>query len=540
MFNMIRLKSSMYSEIVSHFRLLSVDKKNLLKYLSSPYRIALISIFTVLFLPHVFVVVKDINFVMAYEVDPGSMIQSILSLYQHSYNMNAAYHSSYYGWTYFSINFFLLLPVYVVTALKIVPNDFYLFVSIRFLFFMIGLASVLAFFEVAKRTLKHNFLSFTCALLFIASPAVFLYFYFLHPESTGLLFLFLGVLCLLKFNDGKAENYRWYTFGLLSLILSALSKQVFFITAPPILFLFYYLYCHYHNISILRFAVSRRFAKILLSSILLSVLVFFIINPYAFIQPKIFITNQTFMFSTQSQGTLFDMQIQAIKQWLEIIKAMPIIYVSIITIPFTLLGTIIFWRDQKAGKIFYIVNIIGAALYITIISVSASILVQPGYFAPIYPFFILNLMSIPLYIIRKWNVSLIKLLTIIPLIYFLFFVLVGDFFVSIPMGYARLMYQNTSIYKVYTYVEDNVPDGSKIAYDHHVAIPSDKGIIGCHFWQGCGTDYIEEFQPDYVIYDENWTCCGDTSTARLTKYVNEHHFILIDTIDSVSIWKKPP
>lgn len=132
----------------------------------------------------------------------------------------------------------------------------------------------------------------------------------------------------------------------------------------------------------------------------------------------------------------------------------------------------------------------------------------------------------------------------IPLAYLLFFVLVADFSISIPMGYTRLMYKNTLIYKVYNYIEENIPNGSKIAHDHFVAIPSDKGIIGCHFWQGCGTDYIEKFQPDYVIYDENWTCCGDKSTARLTKYINDHHFILIDTIvfdnATVSVWKKPP
>lgn len=539
MFNTIRLKPSVYNEIVSHFRLLSIDKKSFLDYLSSPYRIILISIFTILFFPHVFVVVKDINFVKAYEVDPGSIIASILSLYQNSYNMNAAYHSSSYGWTYYSINYFLLMPIYLAKVLKIVTDDYFFFVGLRFIFFMIGLSSVFAYFEVAKRILKHTFLSFMATFLYIASPAVYPNFYFLHPESTGLLFLFIGVLCLLNFNDGKAENYRWYTLGLFSLVLSALSKQVFFITALPVLFLFYYLYCHHHNISILKFVFSRQFARILLSSTLLSVFVFFVINPFAFIQPKIFIANQIRVFMNQTQGSIF--HVEAVMKWLETIKKIPVIYLSIILLPFTLLGAIIFGRDQKVGKIFYIVNIIGSCFYVIIISVSARYLIQVTYFAPIYPFFVLNLINIPLYIVRKWNINIIKSLFMIPLAYFLFFVLVADFSISIPKGYARLMYKNSHIYKVYSYIEEKIPRGSKVAYDHHVAIPSDKGITSCHFWQGCGTDYIEKFQPDYVIFQENWTLNGlpHPQTERLTKYVNDHHFILIDTIESVSVWKKP-
>lgn len=547
--NMInRLKSSKYYiEIASHFQLLSVDKKNFYEYFSSPYRIILIIIFTILFLPHVFVVVKDINFVTAYEVDPGSIIRSILSLYQNSYNMNSAYHSSYYGWTYYSISYFILMPIYFAKALKIITDDYYFFVGLRFIFFMIGLFSTLAYFEIAKRILKHTFLSFIAALLYIASPAISVYFYFLHPESTGLLFLFLGVLCLLNFKDEKAENYRWYTLGLLSLVLSALSKHVFFITALPVLFLFYYSYCHFHNVSILKFAVSNQLAKVLGLSTLLSVLIFFIINPYAFIQPKLFIANQRFMFSTQSEGAIFEIQMQALKQWLEIIKAMPIIYVSIIIVPITLFGAIIFWRNHKAGTIFYVVNIIGAVFYTTIISVSASYLTQPGYLAPVYPFFILNLMIIPLYIFRKWNMYIVKWVTIISLAYFLFFVLVHDFSISIPASNVRMRYQESLIYKVYEYIEENVPYGSKIAHDHLVPISSEKAVIGCQYWQGCGTDYIEEFNPDYVIFSENWLFNGERlpEALRLEKYVSDHHFILVDTIRhegadfTISVWKKP-
>lgn len=536
------LRSSIYPSIISHFRLFSIDKKGLLAYLSSPYRIFLISMFTLLFLPHVFVAVRDINFVIAYEVDPGSIIQAIMSLYKHSYNMNLSYHSKYYGWTYYAISYLLLMPVYVAKLLKIIRDDYYFFVGLRFIFFSIGLLSALAYFEVAKRVLKSILLAFVSALLFIASPAISRYFYFIHPESTGLLFSFLGVLCLLRFNDKRGEDIRWYTFGLISLVLSALSKQVFFITALPVLFLFYYSYCYYHNVSIWRFAVSKQFVRILLFTVFLSVLIFFIINPFAFFQPKTFFANQMFMFSTQTHGVVS--QIEAIRNWLGTVRKIPIIYISMFSAPVTLVGAGILGRNQKIGRALFFVSMISSILYIILISISARYLIQEGYFAPIYPFFILNFLIIPLYVIRKWNVNWLKLVITVPLIYFLFFVLVSDFSVSISRGYARLMYKNSIIYQTYAYIQENIPSGSKIAHDHLVAVPSSNGLVGCQYWyDGCGTDYIEQFQPDYVIFSETWKFNGETvpETRRLKKYVLDHRFRLIDTIgnNQISVWKKP-
>jgi hypothetical protein len=544
---LIQLKSSVSYEIASHFKLLSVDRESLLKYFSSPYRIILIIIFAVLFFPHVFAVVNDLNFIIAYEVDPGSIMKAILSLYQHSYNMNESFHSRYYGWTYYAINYVLLMPIYLAKVFRFFTADYYIFVAIRFIFFMIGLASVLAFFQVAKRTLNHTFLSFTATLLYIASPTIYRFFYLVHPESTGLLFSFLGVLCLLKFNEGKAENYRWYTFGLLSLVLSALSKHFFLVTALPVLFLFYYLYCYHHHLSILKFTFSRRFAKILSLSVLFSILIFFIVNPFAFIQAKVFIGNQMSFFSGNTQSQQIT-SMEAIRRWFEQIKTVHIMYISILVFPITLLGAIVLGRDQKVGRLFYLVNLIGCLLYVVLVSLSMKYIINVTYFSHIYPFFVLNFLSIPLYIVRKWNVNIIKLLVMIPLAYFLFFVLVADFSVTIPIGFTRLMYKDTIAFKVFSYIEDKIPPGSKVANDHLVGLPSDKNLIDCDYWaSACGTDYIEEFQPDYVIFSENWKFNGQTlpGTLRLKKYVSDHGFILIDTISSkgvyytISIWKKP-
>src|SRR5215213_3547396 len=233
---LVDIRTTMSEQVRSHLELLSIKVKDVQSFISSPYRIVLIVLFTILFLPHVFVAVEDISLLRAYEVDPGSIVASIESLYQRPsfYNMNAPYHSRFYGWTYYWINFILVAPVYILTTLRLLQGYYFFLVSIRLVLFLLGLASLLAFSEVAKRFLKHDLLAFAAGLLYIASPAVSKFFYFIHSETTGLLFLFLGILCLHKFHEQAARDFRWYTLGLLFLTLSILSKHIFLFTALPV------------------------------------------------------------------------------------------------------------------------------------------------------------------------------------------------------------------------------------------------------------------------------------------------------------------
>ncbi|HZY09662.1 MAG TPA: hypothetical protein VFF29_00765, partial [Bacteroidota bacterium] len=124
------------------------------------------------------------------------------------------------------------------------------------------------------------------------------------------------------------------------------------------------------------------------------------------------------------------------------------------------MGAFILRTDKKAEKMLYIVNIIGAILYIIIISVTSRYIIYDGYYAPIYPFFILNLMAISLYIVRSLNLNLLKLLFIISLIYFWFLVGLSEFSTSIPIGFARLMYKESLVFKTYDYIKNEIPNGS--------------------------------------------------------------------------------
>ena len=541
----------MWPQVRSHGELLIVRGKDIRSFFASPYRVGLMVLFTILFLPHVFVMVEDISLVGAYEVDPGSIVLSIQSLYQrsHFYNMNAAYHSMFYGWTYYWISFILAAPGYILMKLGVVDGYYLFLVSIRLILFLIGLASALAFFEAARRFLRHDLFSFIASLLYMASPTVSRFFYFIHPETTGLLFLFLGILCLQKFHEQSARALRWYTFGLLFLVLSVLSKHGFAFIVLPVLFAYVYIYCCHHNISLFRFVVSKKFGVGLLASFLFACLIFFVIDPFAFLQPRIFVGNQILLFSTQTHGSATEAG--AITVWLNILKNMSLVFISLILAPFSLVGAILLRSVQKVDRMLYITNLLGTLSFTFFHIISLRYIIYDGYLAPIYPLFILNIFGMALFVVRKSDVEPLKFVTVLALTVFLSFVLIKDFSISIPTAQARLRYKDSLAYKSYQYIETKIPDGKKIAYDYFVAIPSNKHIYACKNTQRCGTDYIEEFHPDYVIFSPNWTFNGATvpQTERLIKYVNDRNFRRIAKILSGSpddpqaqyleVWKKP-
>jgi hypothetical protein len=112
---------------------------------------------------------------------------------------------------------------------------------------------------------------------------------------------------------------------------------------------------------------------------------------------------------------------------------------------------------------------------------------------------------------------------------------------------VRLDYKNSISFKTYEYI-NNIRSGDKIAHDHFVAVPFDMNNISCHFWHGCGTDYIEEFNPTYVMFNPNFSFNGPSKeTLRLKKYIKDHNMKLVSKIasrqgninggdDTVQVW----
>ncbi|MEM6811420.1 MAG: hypothetical protein AAF549_03025, partial [Pseudomonadota bacterium] len=170
----------------------------------------LIFLFSVVYLPLAFLLVEDLGLISAFEVDPASHISAVESLLK-TYNMHESYHSKYYGWTYFGINFFLLVPIKLFTVLFGIESNFFLYFGIRFILFSIGLASLVAFYYVIVNFFKSHVIAFIAGLLYVFNSVGYKYFYIIHPETTGILFIFLAVLALQNFvkNPDNLKIYYW-------------------------------------------------------------------------------------------------------------------------------------------------------------------------------------------------------------------------------------------------------------------------------------------------------------------------------------------
>ena len=82
------------------------------------------------------------------------------------------------------------------------------------------------------------------------------------------------------------------------------------------------------------------------------------------------------------------------------------------------------------------------------------------------------------------------------------------------------------------YIDKNLNGRDKLVYDHFVGVPQGLLQTSCSYWNGCGTDYIETYAPDFVIFNEAYTINHKKydKTERLKKYVADHRFTLVEKI----------
>ncbi len=205
--------------------------------LAQPAAMLLALIFTLLYLPQAFILIEDMGLISAFEVDPGSHIHAMRDVLAH-YSMHAGYHSKYYGWTYFFIQYVLLSPLYQFSQAFGVPDETAIYFGIRLILFVIGLASTLAFYALVHRLFNRQTLSLAAGAMYALSPVTAKFFYFIHPETTGILFIFLSLHALLDFRRNPGDGVI-YTAGVFALVLASLSKQIYFLLALPVMWVFF-------------------------------------------------------------------------------------------------------------------------------------------------------------------------------------------------------------------------------------------------------------------------------------------------------------
>lgn len=517
---------------------------HLLRIISDKVLVFILLLFTILYLPPAFILADDLGLIIAYECDTGSHIAAIEQLLTSYNNMHAGYHSKFYGWTYFSINFIILLPIKLFCLAFGIEGKFLLYFTIRLVLFLIGLISVAAFYEIIKKLFSNRFFSLIASIFYILSPIGFSFFYIIHPEATGIMFIFFAILSLFKFID-HPQDRRAYLSGLIFLVLASLSKQIFFFVSLPILAFFFHTYSIHRGKKYFELITSKEFLKILLQTSAVAFAILLVVHRNAILEFKEFLIYQTEQGNTFTKGINTMSVADSVKQWIATYSGIILLKFLFITSPFALAISALLYKKTKNQKyLLYIFCIIGSAIILTLIALMNRLFILQSYTQPLYPFFIINLIAIIAFVqkMKFRNSKYFKYFANIFFTYFVVLTISVSAHEIIPKTINRFFYKDSMAYKSYEYVKNNLTQNDKLVYDHFVALPSNMASLGCHYWHGCGTDYIEKYNPNYIMFNEFNESFSINEKERLKKYVKDHKMRLeselTDGTIKISVYKK--
>jgi hypothetical protein len=488
-------------------------------------------LFTLLFLPQAFILIESLGLINAFEVDPGSHIQAMLDVLAH-YNMHAGYHSKYYGWTYFFIQYVLLAPLYQFSLIFGLEEETAIYFAIRLVLFAIGLASTLAFYALVQRLFGRQILSLLAGMIYVLAPVTAKFFYFIHPETTGILFIFLGLHALLDFRDSPRDGII-YTAGVFALVLASLSKQIYFLLALPVMVLFFLHFAASNDRGILKTLLSTRMARTLGLTGLGALAVFFIIHPAAFIQFPMFLEYQSTLGGFVHGENASSLR-EALKLWMELLCKNPGTLILIgLLLPAMAAGCRQYRRTRRIEMLWLAMNAATALAICALILTMNRLFIMTSYLQPVYPLLIINLVALLHWAQQTsrrggWVLHLAG-------IYFAVVLTCGFALTTVRLLQQRSDYKASVAWMTHNYLQANLTSGERIVHDQFVAIPEAIKGQACHYWQGCGTDMIEEFAPDVVIFNTEFLVGGKlyAETERLKRYVREHGFQLKTSFNSM-------
>ena len=492
------------------------------------YKFLILLIFSIVFLPQTFILNEDISLILAYETDPGSIIISINNLFNFPYyNMFNGYHTSAYGWTHASLTFLFLLPFKLFFFIFKIESFSSTIFLIRFFFYLIGLFSAFFLFRLCIKVLgiKNLVISFFIVILFIFSPFHNL-FYFIHPETTGILFTFLAINYLLDYVKKSQKKFCYYSF--ICLVLATLSKQQFFISSFFFSIFLFFLFLNKNKISYL----SSYFFKEITKFFLLSLFLLFLVHPYAFLMPFKFLQWQGGLALALSSAKNNLNYLDALILWVNLYKSNLLFLFLII---FNLLNIIIIYLKKHSffDKIINLIFLLIILFTLIYFCIGNKANISFTYFEAIYPIIIFQL----IFFLKTFsNYSFFNEYQFRFIIIFLLLIFTYNNFLStIKNLKERFSYKESLAYTSFEYVKENFTINDKIAHDHHVAIPFSKKEIGCHYWQSCNTyDKILNFNPIYVAFLDPLPVWGWTDNAQgkaLKKYAEDKKMKLVKIID---------
>jgi hypothetical protein len=501
------------------------------------YKFLIIITFSIFFLPHVFIMNEDFNLLMAFEVDSGSLATSINQLFNKPYyNMFNGYHTTYYGWTYAAINFIFLVPLKLISIVFKLDVTSVLILNIKIVFFFINLFSVLILLRLCNKIIetKYHFLGFILTIIYVFSPFREI-FTFLHPETTGILFTFLGIVYLLDYNKKFKTKFLYYSFS--CFVLAVLSKQSFAFSS--IFFIFFTILIflkdkiNFKEKSLL----FKPIISILIKFFLIFLFIFFLIHPYAFFYVMKFYGSQFELSKSFSTINNTDKDIMTfIKLWISLYKN-ELFYV----IPFycSIINLFILLISKKKNLFKIYLNFLLILCVITTIIFFAKVNhvnISLRYYQILIPLIFLQMLLFLDTILtknlinNKYQISLISA--------FLIIYIVPEIRKTHDVLTVRLSYKDTPTYKTYQFINNNLNINDRIANDHFIAIPEKLNNIQCHYWRECNSyEAIVKFNPNYVAHIDPlpvWGWSPNNEGKNLLKYINQNNMGLLKTFEFIN------
>lgn len=487
------------------------------------YKLVLVIVFIILYLPHCFILVNDISLILAYEVDPGSIIDSIEKLYSGKiYNMLNGYHSKYYGWTYMSINFWLLAPIKLFNIVFNINSKLIFYLSLKFIYFLIGLILTIILYILAIKTNKNSkfVAAFMPALLLLLLPTS-QQFYFIHPETTGALFLIFGMLVLSKFNQVGINKY--YIIGIVCLSLASLSKQIYFFTAIPIFITYFLLGLKKYN---------KKFSTLLVLTLGFGAFSLLIVHPYAYLYPKMFLGYQFELSSSMVGGNQIG-YIDSIKNWtIFIYRNTTILILPMALSPFLFVyGYLQYKKTYNFCYLSITLSSACAVMGFATVAYGNRVSLSHHYLFPVY-IFLLVIISFVIDSIMGLPNKRVRLIGTISIIYVFIVASLYYAYDSIPNSINRLNFEKSVATVSYNYINQKLRSGNRLVMDYQIAVPANLGIISCGMWTGCGTESaITSFKPEYVMFNQEAAAgISPAEFSAFKNFVEKNNYNLIDKL----------
>jgi hypothetical protein len=440
--------------------------------------VVVLVVYAVVFLPVAFLQTKTTALML---IDPQSIVESLKGLTTYPYyNMNAQYHSQFYGWVYFSLNFFVIMIAKVFGVL----SESNLIQLVRVTHFAIGGFLLVAIYKLAVK-IFDPLVSVLLVLVFMVNPISAAFIYTIHPETLGLLLQAIGIMLLLKAYHLSTFSWKTITFACVFLSLSGLAKQAFLIVSILIAITFFIVY--YNKKSGRDFFATGNLLKVVGLSSGVFLLCALIIHPFAFFQFSKFYDAQMHLKMEHASKDFMPLLIP----WLKEIST-NFLYMFNVLITASVL---ILRKTDLVFKLSAVFSLLISILFIF----NARLFITSNYLYPLYLIFTFNAFYFTFKIFPKLFTAKSKCLYYsINIALVLLLVFNGVVAINKAHSFYLLEKSNTQL-KSWAYIE-GFDKKTKIAYSPTVALPPLYRAIGCSAWQGCA-DYkaLEKYSPDVIV-----------------------------------------